>query len=306
VRAAVEAWERFWFAGQRTSTLTLMRIAFGLVALGWAIALGHDLFNFFGESGVVQQQPETESWGLLRYLHGDTALICIYAALLVAAVCTTLGLGTRVAMLVLFVAIISFERRNPYVFNSGDAVLRNTAFFLMLAPCGAALSLDRVIRRRADVPEFPVRSMWPVRLIQVQLSAIYLFAVWAKVRGVTWNDGTAVSYALRLDDLARFPLPGFVATSPLIASLATYGTLATELAIAVLVWNGRARRYVLAAGVLLHCFIDYSIYVGFFSYAMFVMYLAFLPPETAERAVAFVRGLISRVRGPSPSPGRAT
>jgi hypothetical protein len=299
VKNAVGIWERFWFAENATSTFALLRIGVGIVALGWALALGHDLFTFFGANGIIGRQPATEGWGILRYLHSDGAVIGLYVALIAAAVCTILGLGTRLATIILFVAIISFERRNPYVFNSGDAVLRNLSFFLVLAPSGAALSIDRIIGARRNRPQFPVRSVWPLRLVQIQLSAIYFFAVWAKVRGVTWNDGTAVSYALRLDDLARFPLPDFIATSPLVAGLATYGTLAVELSIAILVWNRRARPYVLAAGVLLHLFIDYRIYVGFFSYAILTMYLAFLSPKTAARVIEASQARLRRWAGRS-------
>jgi hypothetical protein len=198
--------------------------------------------------------------------------------------------------------VISFERRNPFIFNSGDAVIRNTSFFLMLAPAGAALSLDRLRRGRSGFWTFPTRSYWPIRLMQIQLCVIYLAAVWAKVRGVTWNDGTAVAYALRIDDLARFPLPHFVAESPLIVGLATYATLAVELSLPILVWNRKARPFVLLAGLGMHMSIDYRIMVGFFSYAMIVMYLSFLPPERASAVVLWLRQrvLSSRFAGIGP------
>jgi hypothetical protein len=138
--------------------------------------------------------------------------------------------------------------------------------------------------------------------MQIQLCVIYLAAVWAKVRGVTWNDGTAVAYALRIDDLARFPLPHFVAESPLIVGLATYATLAVELSLPILVWNRKARPFVLLAGLGMHMSIDYRIMVGFFSYAMIVMYLSFLPPERASAVVLWLRQrvLSSRFAGIRP------
>ena len=40
------------------------------------------------------------------------------------------------------------------------------------------------------------------------------------------------------------------------------------------------RPWVLLAGVALHLGIDYAVRVGFFSYAVFVAYIAFLPPPT--------------------------
>jgi hypothetical protein len=67
------------------------------------------------------------------------------------------------------------------------------------------------------------------------------------------------------------------------AGIATWATLFLELAIGILVWNRRCRRYVLIAGVLLHGTILFTIAVGFFTPAMFVLYLAFVDAETIRR-----------------------
>jgi hypothetical protein len=166
----------------------------------------------------------------------------------------------------------------------------------MLAPSGAALSVDRWLAARPRFWEFPRRSLWPLRLIQVQVSLLYFFAVWAKLRGETWNDGTAVSYAFRIEDIERFPVPGFVTDSLVLVNLLTYGTLAVELALAILVWNGKLRPWVLLLGVGLHLGIDYAVRVGFFSYAALVAYIAFLPPETVRSWVYRLRDRAARSR----------
>jgi hypothetical protein len=67
----------------------------------------------------------------------------------------------------------------------------------------------------------------------------------------------------------------------LIANLMTYGTLAVEGSLAVLVWNRRARPWVLLAGVFLHLGIELTIRVGFFSLGMITLYLVFLDPDWA-------------------------
>jgi hypothetical protein len=54
------------------------------------------------------------------------------------------------------------------------------------------------------------------------------------------------------------------------------------LAIAVLVWNRRWRFWVLAAGVVMHVTMMVSMNVGFFSLAMFVLYLAFVPADAVQ------------------------
>ena len=295
---AVETWERFWFRDVETSTLALFRIAFALVVVAWTISLAPALYSFYGDDGILPSQPDGPlgSWGLLQLDSGPVAVTIVYLLLLVGALCLAFGFKTRLAAVVVFVCLVSFARRDPWVLNSGDLLVIVLSFYLMLAPSGAALSVDRWLAARPRFWEFPRRSLWPLRLIQVQVSLLYFFAVWAKLRGDTWNDGTAVSYAFRIEDLERFPVPGFVTDSLLLVNLLTYGTLAVELALAILVWNGKLRPWVLLLGVGLHLGIDYAVRVGFFSYAALVAYIAFLPPETVRSWVYRLRDRAARSR----------
>ena len=75
-------------------------------------------------------------------------------------------------------------------------------------------------------------------------------------------------------------------------NLLTYGTLAAEVAIGVLVWN-RALRPVLTLGVVMHLCIDIALRVGFFSYGLLVLYLAFLPPEAVSARLTTLRRRVS-------------
>ena len=294
------AWERFWFRAEPTSTLAVLRIVFGVVALCWTISLAPDLDAFFGRSGLLASQPGAGgAWGVLAVVHSNLAIQILFAALLCACIALTVGYQTRLASVLVFIGILSFERRNPYVFNTGDSLIRLLAFYIMLAPAGSALSVDRW-HRGGDMWEFPARSVWPLRLMQIQLSAIYLFGLWVKLQGTTWNNGTAVSYAIRISDLSRFPMPHFMSHSMLVANVLTFGTLAVELSLAVLVWNRRARPWVLLAGVCLHLGIDYSIRVGFFSLAMFTLYLSFLDPAWAQSRLQAWHARREAKRAPRP------
>jgi hypothetical protein len=156
-----------------------------------------------------------------------------------------------------------------------------------------------VDRWRADpehVWDFPRRAPWALRLAQIQISVIYISTVWEKAGGAGWRDGTAVSYAVRIDEVSRLPVPSFVTGSPLLTELATYGTLAAELAVGVLVWNRAALPWVLSLGVLLHLSIELTLAVGFFSIAIVTLYLAFLSPRRAEQVLRWARDRSKRWR----------
>jgi hypothetical protein len=297
------AWEAFWFKPEATSTLALVRIAFGLLTLVWGLTLVPDAGEFVSTDGVLPEQPDEDAssvrwaWGVLDLWSGDAAVAALLIVLMLASISLTVGYRTRLASIAVFIALVSIQRRNPFVFNSGDGLLRVTALYLALAPAGAALSVDRWRRDRDRWWECPARAPWPLRLMQVQLSIVYLSTLWAKLRGDAWNDGTAVSYALRLDDLVRFDLLGRLVDSELFANLITYGTLTIEFALGVLVWNRRLRPWVLACGIALHIGIDLTLRVGFFSYAIFVLYIAFIPPETVSTWLLQARSRMAACSG---------
>jgi hypothetical protein len=291
-RTALAAWERFWFAPVPTSTFALYRIAFGVLAFFWALSLAPSLFAFYSRSGILPERPDYGSswdWSVFDLFPGDLAVTIVYFLLFVAALMLIVGLKTRLAALVVFVCLISFGRRNPWVLNSGDLLVFVLAFYMLWMPAGESLSVDRWLRDRRGLWEFGTRAVWPLRLVQIQVSVLYVAAVWAKVRGTTWNDGTAVSYAFRMADLERFPVPHFVTDTVLIANVLTFGTLAVELSLGILVWNRVLRPWVLLAGVSLHLGIDYAVRVGFFSWAVLVAYIAFVPPGAASTFLVRVR-----------------
>jgi hypothetical protein len=95
-------------------------------------------------------------------------------------------------------------------------------------------------------------------------------------------------------------------------NVATWGTLTLELAAGILVWNRRLRPWVLAAGVLMHTGIMLTMNVGFFTPAMFVLYLAFVSPETVRRLPINIellvarRGVLARRRKPVDEIARPT
>ena len=212
----------------------------------------------------------------------DRALVIGWALLLVSAIALTIGWHSRLAALIVFVLIMSFEFRNPFIFNSGDNLIRIEALFLAMSPCGAALSLDKY-RTTGSFWSAQIRAPWPIRLMQVQLTLIYLATFQIRMTGEKWPDGTALSYAFRLDDMLIVQVPQWISTNALLMNVATSGTLLLELAIGILVWNRRCRPIVLAAGLVLHSAILVSVAVGFFTPAMFVLYLAFVSSETIRR-----------------------
>jgi hypothetical protein len=304
-------WNQFWFAPQETSTLAVFRIAFGLLATFWTLSLLPNLFVFYGPAGILPSYPQSGpgAWGVLALSNSEPFVVLVFVMTLLGSLALTAGLHTRFAAVVVYLGILAFARRNPLVGNSGDELMCSLALLCALAPSGAALSLDRLRTAPGRFWEFPSYSPWALRLVQIQLSVIYLSAVWQKVEGDLWRNGTAVSYALRITDIHRFATPDFLTDSIVLSELLTYGTLALEVSLGILVWNRAARPWVLALGISMHVGIDLFILVGFFSFAMIVSYIAFIPPEAASGRIInlrdrFVEGRMNRRRNRLVTPRR--
>jgi hypothetical protein len=275
IARAWNAWERFWFAPRSLAPLALVRIAFGILVFLWALSVLPDAKTFFGPDGVLTDPPSRDgAWSLLHVWDSGTAPVVLVVLLGIGGLFLAAGVGTRVASVVVFVAFVSLGNRNPFIGNSGDALLRVLSLYMVFA---------------AWAP----RSAWPLRLIQIQVSLIYIGTVWAKLRGHNWPDGDAVAYAFRLEDLARFAVPD-VGSSVFLTNVMTYGVLVVEAALGVLIWVPKLRKWVLLAGVCLHLGIEYRLRVGFFSWTILTTYLAFVPGETAERVLAWGTRLRSR------------
>lgn len=304
IASMAKAWDGFWFAEESTASLALVRISFGLVMIAFTLSLTPDLTALYSNAGVVVEQPRwITPFTLLGFWDSPLGVTALWFVMLVASVCLMLGFQSRLAALVVFIALLSFQRRSPDTLNSGDVLLRLIAFFLVLAPSGASLSVDRWRRHRDAFWQFPMRSRWPMRLIQVQVSAVYLSSVLYKAMSDEWTSGTAVGLILRITDLQRLRVPDIVTDQLLLVNLLTFGTLVVELALAVLIWNRRALPFVLAAGVALHLGIELTIVIGFFSVAIFVSYLAFIPPDVAERFILAVARRLGRAPEPELAPG---
>jgi Vitamin K-dependent gamma-carboxylase len=279
--SAADRWRTFWFAPEPIYTLGLVRIALGAVVVMWTLAWLPELRSMFGAQSVQPQHTHWDyQWGVFDISSSDTAVLIGWVVLLLAAIALTAGWHSRLAAVVVFVMIQSFMQLDRWVMNGGDALISVEAMFLALASCGAALSLDQR-RRTGSFWSAQTRAPWVLRLLQVQMSLIYLVNVQAKLSGDPWLNGSAASYAWRAWPL--FETPHWLASNALLTNAASWGTILIELALAVLVWNRRLRPWVLAAGVALHLAIMITMSIGFHSLAIFVLYLAFVPWQTVQR-----------------------
>ena len=126
----------------------------------------------------------------------------------------------------------------------------------------------------------PPPSAWGLRLVQLQVTAIYLSTAWEKFQGVTWRDGTALFYVARMDDLyGRFGLPEMLFETPWILHSMTWGVLALEAALPLLLWWRPTRWLGVLAAASLHLAIEATMNIYLFEWLMLLCLVAFVDPR---------------------------
>jgi hypothetical protein len=137
------------------------------------------------------------------------------------------------------------------------------------------LAVRRAEARGEPVPE-ERGSLWGIRLVALQLSAVYFWGAVDKTTGPFLSgqrmEAILVQYYFDLD------LPRSSLFHPLVA-MSSVATVALEYALAIGLWIPRFQRRLMVAGIVFHAIIYLTLPVQTFSLAACLLYLAFLPPD---------------------------
>ncbi len=304
LKQIVAGCNRFFFEPESPLPIAVYRILLGIIVLTNYALLLPNVQDWFGNRGTISQDTARRLAGgagfsLFTWLpDSDASVWIVFLLSCLAASATVLGVFTRASSILLFLTFITLHHRNPLVLNSGDTFLRTAVFFMMFAPAGAALSIDRLVRiarGKETGPPVP-QTPWAMRLIQLQLSFLYIYTFAWKAIGTTWPSGTAIYYTSRLTEYWRFPIP-YVFEHMWTIKLWTWSTLLVELSLGTLVWIKKLRYWVLLAGLLLHVGIEYSMNIPLFSFIMISAYVTFVEPHTLEGAFSLLRTKWNSVTG---------
>ena len=107
----------------------------------------------------------------------------------------TIGLFSRTMSVLAFVATASYVGRAPGALFGLDQINLLLSMYLMVGPSGAAYSVDRWLQARRlgrQLPPAPksTAANIAIRLIQLHLCVIYLYAGMGKLMGPAWWNGT--------------------------------------------------------------------------------------------------------------------
>jgi len=287
-------------------SLALFRIALGTCLL---IDLGiraSDLAMFYTDTGVLPRGALIDQfkafwnfsvplvdclYNISIHLMAGTAwfeaLLFILAAFF--ALMLVIGYRTRLATWISWFLLISLHIRNPLVIQGGDVLLRLLLFWSIFLPLGASYSVDSALRDPAQ--KLPVRVFSGGTIgILLQIVFVYWFTAIVKLgpdsKPIWWDQGTAVYYALSLDQFTK-PFGHFLYHFPGLLKITNYGVLLFEILGPFLlffpVWTGPIRTFTAALFILLHMSFWMCLTLGPFPWVGSLAMFLFLPSWFWER-----------------------
>ncbi|HLX46627.1 MAG TPA: HTTM domain-containing protein [Bryobacteraceae bacterium] len=296
----IQAWNTFFFEPQSPVPIAVFRILYGVLVMATLVLLRPDWLNWFGTHAWVSLptmhhvEPGTRINLFALFPQSDAWVETIFWVALASAMFLATGLFTRVRSVIVFLCLTSIDQRNLFLTHGGDTFLRVTGFFLIFAPAGAAISVDRFLRIRRGKEDAAIivpQSPWAQRMIQIEVSLLYVTAFFSKAQGIPWVGGTALYYVYHLDELRRFPVPAWL-LHPAMVKLATWSALTLELFLGTLIWIVEFRYYVMALGLFMHLSLEYSLNIPMFQWDVMSAYVLFIDPTDLARASKWVRARI--------------
>jgi len=295
VRSASEGWNAFWYTPADPTLLGLIRVLTGLMLLYTHAVWGLALNDFFGPSSwlsgrlVYLMQYDQLALSFWWWVPAR-AIWPAYAVSMIILTLFTLGLWTRVTSILSLCVVISYANRVPAALFGLDQINLLLTLYLAIGPSGQTLSLDRWRARRrlgSDLapPAPSVSANLALRLIQVHMCVIYLFAGVSKLQGPSWWSGEAMWRAFANLEYQSVDMT-WLASHPWLVNLMTHGSILWEVSFCVLIWKPLWRPIVLAGAVVLHIGIGAFLGMWTFGLVMLIGCAAFLPVEGVRRILA--------------------
>lgn len=137
---------------------------------------------------------------------------------------------------------------------------------------------------------------WPVRLLQINVSAVYIAAAWHRVDDPSWLQGDIIWEALKNPFFTRWPHVDLQSIKPVLTVL-SYVSWALEGLAVFLLWVPRLGPWWAVGCICMHLGLEASAAVGWWQYAMSTALLTFVWPGALARVLDGLGRLGARALG---------
>lgn len=305
----MNAWIRFVrFASEPRFLVgaSVFRIITGATLLYQFLAVYAQRAYLFGPDGVypydifVANTNSGAGFSLYAWSSVQLWFELLYHATIVVAALWALGWRTRVLTPILWVLNWSLHARNPLLWDGGDNVVQLVLIYAMAMDLAAVASLDATRRARRANPATPangpIASMFHnagVLACALQICLVYGIAGLTKVQGATWQNGTALYYALRGGEFTWAGYSEWIFENGTLLAILAYGTVAFQISFPFMLFLGRARLRLLILAVGLSFHLGIMSFMALVSFGAFMMAVDLMFVTDAEYAAA--RRLAGRV-----------
>lgn len=273
-----DRWNGFWFRSAPPHAQALLRIAFGLYLLLEAATYLPFVPRMFSDQALTFSLWAPALGSFLEPPSPGIAWIIalVYAA---ACLCLTAGFAMRVALAVLIALFLYYWQLSFHLFPSSYHRIYFVVLWLLLISGADRTFSLRMLRTRGSVWAWEPVSVFPQRLLAVQMTATYLGVGLQKAWLPLWQDGAILSYSL----INRWATPlGRWAVGLNLPfwfwSLQVWIVKIVEVFLPVCLWLPRWRVAAVIAGAAFHTGISLLMSIWWFM-ALIPAYIVFWQPE---------------------------
>jgi len=257
-----------------------MRIGVGIILLLDLYIRSLSITAFFTDEGVLpisilKQYNWSPFYFSFHTLSGELwwqiLLFIINAFCIVLLI---IGYRTRLFTFICWVLLTSLQNRNPFILQGGDDLLRILLLWAIFLPWGERYSIQKTSHYSNNY--FSIANIGYLLLP----CSIFFFSAFLKTSPEWRSEGTALYYALSLDQI-RLPLGTFIYQFPTLLKVLTFVVFYIELIAPVLIFLPFLPKYVRVFGIICYfCLflgIASTLYVGLFYIIGLVSLIGLLP-----------------------------
>lgn len=282
----------FFFKPASALPLAVFRIGIAAILLVQAFLMRSTVMSFFASTGLMQKKltdvladlslPSLNSAITIAASFGvseQKAIMAFGTIYIVFLVTLLLGFFTRTSAFVVWLLHWSFLNTGFSGAYGADMYAHIFLFYLVVIPCGEALSVDKLISKKEVAPSWQARLS--LRVMQLHMCISYFASGVEKATGEQWWNGEVIWRAL---NTPNYSIGNFLwfADVPIVPMALGWGVLAIEIFYSVMVWRKETRMLWVMLTVSLHVGIAILLNLHIFGLLMCVPTIALFAFSSEE------------------------
>lgn len=289
-------------AQHNLKSFSILRIIYGVALLFLLVPSIPERSLLWGPASfwVDPEASRRGYWTFDTLLTKDSALLfdLAFFGLIALAIVFILGWRTRIITPIMLLMLVALHSNNNFMLNGGDTLMRITLLFIVFTNLSEHYSLDARRRRRITksrrhlVPAYISNTAHNTGLILCCFQIIVVYTtsgIW-KIIGDDWLNGSALFYALRIDNFMLYPaINELLWQSNLVIYIGTFAALWIQTLFVILILWRPTRIFALISLIFMHLGIGVLLGLWPFSLAMIALDMLFIRDKTWTRTEAFLQ-----------------